>query len=39
VVQTLNGVETTTAFTFDAANGLVPTEPFPYPVASAPPTP
>jgi len=36
VVQTLNGVETTTAFTFDAANGLVPAEPFPYPGAATP---
>jgi hypothetical protein len=36
-VQTLNGVETTTPFTFDATNGLVPAEPFPYPGLSGPP--
>jgi len=39
-VQNLNGVETTTAFTFDATNGLVPAEPFPYIDPSVPvPTP
>jgi hypothetical protein len=39
-VQTLNGVETTTAFSFDATNGLVPAEPFPYVNPSVPtPTP
>jgi hypothetical protein len=36
-VQTLNGVETSTTFSFDAANGLVPTQPFPYFGASDPP--
>jgi hypothetical protein len=29
-VQTLNGVETTTVFSFDAVNGLVAETPFPY---------
>jgi hypothetical protein len=39
-VQNLNGVETTTAFTFDATNGLVPAQPFPYVDPSVPvPTP
>jgi hypothetical protein len=33
-------VETTTAFTFDATNGLVPAQPFPYVDPSVPvPTP
>jgi hypothetical protein len=38
-VQTLNGVETTTTFAFDATNGLVglvPAQPFPYPNPSVP---
>jgi len=35
-VQTLNGVQTTTRFTFDTANGLVPETPFPYLTPSAP---
>jgi hypothetical protein len=36
-VQTLNGVETTTTFTFDAINGLVPNTPFPDPTTGSNP--
>lgn len=35
-VQTLNGVETTTTFTFDTANGVVPATPFTYPTNPTP---
>jgi hypothetical protein len=35
-VQTLNGVETTTQFSFDPTNGLVPATPFPYTNPSVP---
>jgi hypothetical protein len=38
-VQTLNGVETSTSFSFDAANGLVPAQPFPYVNPSQPTAP
>jgi len=38
-VQTLNGVETTTTFTYDPTNGVIPSAPFPYPGGTVPPTP